>query len=238
MLGLRCNYHTLKRRVISGDAVVDAKGKLQVPDAYARRADAAVQTKRRMAEVAVGSIAPGSLIFLDAGTTMFTLAEVLAQRRPGPLCVVTHSLRVAYLLGSVEEIEVRMLGGRLMVEEMCLLSSETMAALSTYRFDLAFLSAGGMTERGVWNSDERLVLFQRSVISRSLEVWFCLDRSKAGKHEGAFLAPWRVADVLLTDATASDLVRAGIPSRGIKIVNARSKPSARPARGVIRQAIY
>ncbi len=217
---------------------VDDSGKLVVAGHYARRADAAVPNKRRIAEVAVSSIPAGSLIFLDAGTTIFTLAEVLAQKRPGPLCVVTHSLRVAYLLGSVEEIEVRMLGGRLMADEMCLLSSETLDALSTYRFDMAFLSGGGMTQKGVWNSDERLILFQRSVIARSLEVWFCLDRLKAGKESAAFLAPWSVADVLLTDATPTALAKARIPSRDIKIMNARSKPAARPARGVSRHAVY
>ncbi|MFQ3670428.1 MAG: DeoR/GlpR family DNA-binding transcription regulator [Verrucomicrobiia bacterium] len=217
---------------------VDAAGRLRVEGSYAERADAAIPNKRRIAEVAVSSIPSGSVIFLDAGTTMFMLAEVLAQKCPGPLCVVTHSLRVAYLLGSVEEVEVRMLGGRLMAEEMCLLSSETMAALSTYRFDMAFLSGGGMTQKGVWNSDPRLILFQRSVISRSLEVWFCLDRMKAGKETGLFLAPWRVADVLLTDATAADLARARISTRGIKVMNARSKPPIRPVRGVTRKAIY
>jgi DeoR/GlpR family transcriptional regulator of sugar metabolism len=212
---------------------------LRVPKEYEKRVECAPKGKRVIAELAVASIPAGSVVFLDAGTTIFVLAEVLAKKCPGPLCVVTNSLRVGYLLGSVQDVDVRMLGGRLMAEELCLLSAETMAGLAGYHFDLAFLSAGGMTRKGIWNADERFVIFQRTVISRAAEVWFCLDRFKVGIEEVAFLAPWREADVLLTDATYEDLVKAQIPLRGIKVMTPGSVAVDRAPRQVSRRkAIY
>jgi DeoR/GlpR family transcriptional regulator of sugar metabolism len=73
-------------------------------------------------------------------------------------------------------------------------------SLSAWRFDLAVMSAEGMTEDGLWNSRDEISEFQRHVCGRSGRAVFCLDASKLGRSAPSFLLPWRAVERLVTDA--------------------------------------
>jgi DeoR family fructose operon transcriptional repressor len=167
---------------------------------FADRLKVAAAAKAKIAAMAVKKISPGMTVFLDAGTTLFAVADLL-RRKPKPLRVVTNSLAVAERLAGVKGIDVDLLGGRMLANQSVLLGPETCQAAAFYSFDLALLGAEGFDAEGIWNSTDEVVALQQAVIRRSKHHAVCADARKMGRSAPAFLLPWEKVDLLLTDVT-------------------------------------
>ena len=72
---------------------------------FADRLKVSPRAKARIAVAAASLITPGMTVFLDAGTTVSTVAERL-RRRPMPVRVVTNSLAVADRLAGIKGVDV------------------------------------------------------------------------------------------------------------------------------------
>ena len=124
-------------------------------------------------------------VFLDAGTTVFAVAERL-HRRPIALRVVTNSLAVAERLAGVRGVDVDLLGGRLLASQSVLLGEQAVRAAAFYDFDVALLGAEGFDAAGASNSTEDVVAMQRAVVACSKRHAICADadegrRPRAGR---------------------------------------------------------
>jgi len=179
---------------------------------FRERQERHAEAKAAIARQALAHVRPGSTLFLDAGTTVYAVAEALARQPVTPLEVVTNSLPVANLLAAVPAVRLHLLGGELLFRQSVLVGPAARAAFRLYRPDLAFLGAEGMDARGLWNSQEDVAAFQREVIRRSGRSFFCLDSSKLGCRAPIFLLPWKRCGALLTDAPWERLAAASIPS--------------------------
>ena len=168
--------------------------------------------KAAIARQALAHIHPGSTLFLDAGTTVYAIAEALARQPVTPLEVVTNNLPVADLLAAVPEVRLHVLGGELLFRQSVLVGPAARSAFRLYRPDLAFLGAEGMDARGLWNSQEDVAAFQREVVRRSGCSFFCLDSGKIAHRAPVFLLGWKRCGGLLTDASLQRLASASIPS--------------------------
>ena len=140
-------------------------------------------------------------VFLDAGTTVFAVAERL-RRRPLPVRVVSNSLAVAERLAGTRGIDVDLLGGRMLASQSVLLGEQTCRAAAFYQFDLALLGAEGFDATGVWNSTDDVTAVQRAVVALSRRHAVCADAGKAGVRAPALLLPWDRLDLIITDAAA------------------------------------
>lgn len=165
---------------------------------FADRLHVAAAAKQQIAAAAVRLVRPRMTVFLDAGTTLFAVAEQLRQQAM-KLQVVTNSLALAERLAGTPGIEINLLGGRLLSNQSVLLGEETCRAASFYRFDLALLGAEGFDARGVWNSTTDVVNLQQAVVGHCRRHAICADGSKAGVATSAFLLPWKEVDQLITD---------------------------------------
>lgn len=168
------------------------------------------ELKRRIAEAAVERISSGDRVFLDAGSTVYAIAECIGELKPDSLEVVTNSLPVAEVLASQGGAEVHLLGGRLLPHQLVVVGAGAGISLSPWEFDLAFLSAEGMNRSGLWNSQDEISGFQRHVCARSQSPVFCLDGTKLGCSAPSFLLPWQEVAALITTATPEDFARKGI----------------------------
>ena len=124
--------------------------------------------------------------------------------------IVTNNLPVAETLAEIKGLEVHLIGGLLLGRQSVLLGEKACASARMWRFDLAFLGAEGMTARGLFNSQEDVVRYQKIVAARSERFAFCLDGTKLGHEAAHFLLPWSRIDLLLTDASAKALKSKGI----------------------------
>lgn len=166
--------------------------------------------KRRIAAAARRLIKGGMTIWCDGGTTVYRLAEQLADDPVSGLVVVTNSLPVAEMLADREDCEVHLLGGRFFRRSSLLIGGHAAENVAAWHFDLAFLGAEGLDAKGAWNSQADMTALQRLVVERSGNTVLLADASKLGCRAPEFLAGWSTFDRVLTDAKPGQLKTHGI----------------------------
>lgn len=207
-----------------GGALADFN--LRFPSFRQRRGHEA-KGKRQLAERAHAVVRPEMTLFLDAGTTLFALAELLRERPVIPLTCVTSNLPAADLLAEVPGIAVHLLGGQLLHRQSVLVGRGAVNNLALWQFDLALFSAQGMTAEGLWNSQAEVVELQRAALARARHALFLLDASKIGRTTAHFLVGWDKVEAYFTDAKPAQLAAAGIPPQTIEL--AQIEPAPAPA---------
>ena len=168
------------------------------------------EAKERIARAALQHVSAGQSLFLDAGSTVYAIAEQLGQSRIDSLKVVTNSLPVAEALASRGSNEVHLLGGCLLPHQLVVVGPGASLSLSAWGFDLAFLSAEAMDADGLWNSQDDISDFQRHLCGRSEQAVFCLDETKLGRKAPSFLTAWNEVDRLITTAKPEDCSGQGL----------------------------
>ena len=177
---------------------------------FAERQAKAEAAKTRIAANALRFLQPGMTCYIDAGTTMLYLADTLRRHPASSATIVSNNLPVAEALAEVKGLEVHLIGGLLLRRQSVLLGEKACQGARQWKFDLAFLGAEGMTSRGLFNSQQDVVRYQRIVAARATRVAFCLDATKLGHEAAHFLLPWSRIDLLLTDASNRALKKNGI----------------------------
>ena len=187
-----------------------------------QRAQWARTAKDRIAQAALAQLPRSGVVFLDAGTTVQSLARHMLRRRCfATLTVVTNSLPVASILGGARGIELHMLGGIFLHRQAMLLGPQSVPALTDWKFDAAFLGGEGMDAGGVTNSHANLAAFQQAVLARSRQTFFCMDATKLGRATPHRVTGWAKGVALVSDAPRSALAAAGIVLPEGQLVSAR-----------------
>jgi DeoR/GlpR family transcriptional regulator of sugar metabolism len=164
-------------------------------------------------------------VWLDGGTTVYFVAEALAERRPEGLVVVTHNMPAAELLADLGDVDVHLLGGQYFRRTSLLLGPRTVSAARRWRFDTALLGVEGIDPAGLWNSLGEVVSLQRAVVRASALRVVLADAVKFGRRAAEFLGRASMVDRILTDAPASDFEAAGLrPGQRLGIPKSGAKP--------------
>jgi len=191
-----------------GGALADFN--LRFPSFRSRRSTG-TQGKQAIVQQAFGLLRPEAVVYLDAGTTVFMLAELIRATPVRPLTCVTSNLPAADLLAEVDGVSVHLLGGQVLRRQSVLLGDEACRSAGYWNFDLALLGAEGMTREGVWNSSAAVVALQKAVMAKSKTTAVLLDRTKLGRTAPTFLGGWDTLNALLTDTPADALKQEGVP---------------------------
>lgn len=170
-----------------------------------------ITSKRRLARQALAFLRPDMVCFLDAGTSVYLVAEELRRHPVLPLTIVTVNLPVAEMLAQVEGIAVHLLGGQLVVRQSVLLGPGALSSCTLWNYDLAILSAEGISQEGIWNSQEEIIALQKSVLARSHRALALIDRSKLGHTTQFQLTDWNSPLDLLSDLSPDELTAHQIP---------------------------
>jgi len=205
-----------------GGALVEYNQKFP---SFRERLDRASDVKRRLAETAARLLKPDQTVWLDGGTTVYYVAEALADRRPPGLVVVTHNMPAAELLADLGDVDVHLLGGQYFRRTSLLLGPRTVSAARRWRFDVALLGVEGIDRAGLWNSLRDVVVLQRAVIRASALRIVLADAVKFGRRAAEFLGRASGVDRILTDASPSEFEAAGLrPGQRLNITKGGTKP--------------
>lgn len=166
--------------------------------------------KKRIARSAAALLGDNQTVFLDAGSTVYSVAAAVSESPPENLTVVTNSLPIAEIFALSGSSEIHLLGGRLLPHQLVVVGPGAGLSLSAWRFDVAIFGAQAMDSSGLWNSQDQIVDFQRHVCGRSSQTVFCVDSTKLGMTGPSFLLRWQEADRLVTTASAELLHSGGI----------------------------
>jgi DeoR family transcriptional regulator, fructose operon transcriptional repressor len=184
------------------------------------RSQRASKEKRELAKAAVKLIQAEETLLLDGGTTTLEVARQLIGR---PFQIVTNSLPIANLMANQPGIELVIIGGYLYPKTGVALGPIAVAALKHIRARRLIMSVGGITENGLFNSNQLLVETERQMMQAADEVIVVCDSGKLGRSALANLCELDAVDQLVVDAGITDVWRRIIEDAGIQLTIAAAE---------------
>src|SRR5471030_282265 len=183
-----------------------------------QRRDHRVAAKSRLAQAAETLIAPGSLIFIDAGSTNLGIAGALPDV---PLTVVTNAPAIAALMGDRPQVELIVIGGRVDRRAGASLGAGALRDIEMLRPDVFCLGACGIVaDAGVTAFHYEEALFKRRVAEASKAVLVAATGDKLGTA-----APYQVLDAarlthLVIEHDADAAIAAAYAALGTQVLRA------------------
>jgi DeoR family glycerol-3-phosphate regulon repressor len=154
--------------------------------------------KKRIAAAAARFVSDGDIIFIDAGTTTFYVAEAL--RHHCDLTVITNSLGVATALGGINGNRLFLAGGQMDYEYRAFSDSQAQDYVAGFTPHLALLSAGAVSaDRGLMDFHAGEATMSRIAYATAQRVLLAADASKFGRYGLMATAPCASVGVLVTD---------------------------------------
>src|SRR5580700_3485956 len=183
--------------------------------ALEERSSRELEEKRIIATAAAERIGDGDAILLDGGTTTLEVARLLVGR---PLQIVTNSLPIAHLFASSRETDLIFLGGYVYPRTGVALGPLTVRMMDDIHVHQTILSVGGITAKGLFNSNSLLVETERLMMRCADEVVVVADHTKIGRQALAFLCELSDVDTLIVDAKATVEQRQLIEAAGVRLL--------------------
>jgi DeoR/GlpR family transcriptional regulator of sugar metabolism len=190
-------------------------GEQLVMPALEERTSAAISEKAAIAKAAAARVRDGDAILLDGGTTTLEVARLLVGRS---LQIVTNSLPIANLFAGSREVDLVLLGGYLFPKTGVILGPLTVRMMEDIHVHQAILSVGGITSKGLFNSNVLLVETERRMMRCADEVVVVADHSKLGRQALAFLCGLGAIDTLIMDSAVSEEGRRMIEDAGVQLL--------------------
>ncbi len=173
------------------------------------------EEKRAIAKAAVARMRDGDAILLDGGTTTLEVANLLVGR---PVQIVTNSLPIAHLFAWSRKSDLIMLGGYVYPKTGVALGPLTVRILPDIHVNQALLSVGGVTAKGLFNSNLLLVETQRQIMRCADEVVVVADHTKIGRPALAFLCELSEVDTFIVDPQLTQEQRQLLTQSGVRLI--------------------
>lgn len=177
-----------------------------------------IELKREAAKKAVKYINDDDVIFLNSGTTNTILAQELAER-PVKCTVVTNNMAVVSVLMMQSNIKVIVIGGDIDPLEKSVYGGVCERELSTYYFDIAFLSINAANlDKGYTDFRLNEITIMQNAVLNAKKVIAVMDSSKFGKVAKKLVFKCDAVDLIVTDDHFSHSQKEKLVKKGIDIV--------------------
>jgi len=167
------------------------------------RSSIAPEEKKRIAQKSCEMISDGDIVIIDGGTTTVEMTPYLVSKR---IRVITNSLLIAQKIHisrkSLDGPEVILLGGLMYAQAGLVVGPQTVANLSTYNANWAFLSVGGLSDGSATNSNQLVVETEKEMIRQAEKSVIMADYTKIGKRSLCNMCQLNDIDYLITNEVA------------------------------------
>ena len=168
----------------------------------AERATKHSAEKRAIAQHAARLVGPQDFVYLDAGSTVDALIDVLSEKRAvyATDCV-SHALKLAS-----RGFEVIVLGGSLKSATEALVGPDANAAIGRYHFTLGFWGTNGATpEDGFTTPDFAEAEVKRLSMAQTIHRFVLADASKLGRTSLVTFGDFQSATIVTTKSSSSTI---------------------------------
>ncbi len=174
--------------------------------------------KDRIAKAALDLLpGEGGSILFDAGSTTARTAAALPT--DARLTVFTNGLPVAGRLVAHPQLDLHLLPGRVRRTTQAAVGSDTVAALSDLRVDVAFVGTNGLAVgHGFTTPDPDEAATKRAIVAAAKRVVVLADSTKFGLEAAVRFADIDHADVLITDDAAAEADVRALEQAGVQVV--------------------
>jgi DeoR/GlpR family transcriptional regulator of sugar metabolism len=193
--------------------------------ALEERAACQLEEKQLIARAAAARIRDGDAILLDGGTTTLEVARLLVGRS---LQIVTNSLPVANLFASSRETDLVILGGYVYPKTGVALGPLAVRMMEDIHVHQTIMSVGGITAKGLFNSNLLLVETERRMMRCADEVVVVADHTKVGRQSLAFLCELAAIDTLIIDPDLTPAQRGLLDQASARLILAGQANNSSP----------
>lgn len=174
--------------------------------------------KSRLAAAAATLVAPGSTIFLDAGSSNLAVAQALPV---APVTVLTNAPSIAARLLDKPHVDLIMIGGRIKQSLGGSVGATALRELQLIRPDLYFIGACGVDlQAGVTAVDYEEAEFKRRLSSQSKATAVVATTSKIGAVASYSVLPISQLTHLIVEAATSAEVAEAYAAAGTRLLRA------------------
>lgn len=189
---------------------------------YDRRKEIEKAGKECIARKALDLVEEGDTIYLDYGTTIFTLAKELKKFEK--LTVVTNSIPIINELKQSEGIELIILGGNLRKNEDSLFGTFAMNNLQNIYVDLGFFGCAGFDlGPGLTNYHMGELEVSKAMVSHSQTAILLADHTKFGQIALNKTVDVEELDIIITDKITKPKMFESIKGLGLEIFETGGK---------------
>jgi DeoR/GlpR family transcriptional regulator of sugar metabolism len=203
-----------------------AEGRPAIATAWSQRVEQARAAKDAIAARAAELVQPGSTIFLDASSTVLCLARRLMEDPPNELTLVTSSPAIAYEM-QAESVHVVVTPGELDQHMRMLAGRWTVEFLSQLNFDIAFVSAAGITlGEGLTTSRRPLADVVNAAHAAAQRCIALIDATKFGRASLLTIMRAGDPDLIITDSDLPGDVAREYEVAGVHLETLSTKEAA------------
>ncbi|MCD8285747.1 MAG: DeoR/GlpR family DNA-binding transcription regulator [Clostridia bacterium] len=166
-------------------------------EAYIKKTTINTDSKITIAQKAASLIDRDTSIFLDGGTTAMYLAKEMPDI---PCSIFTNGIAVAMELAQKKNINITVVGGQLMKDNLSTSSPAAKEYFDRTNFEIAIVSATAFTPDQGFSCNSQIESdLLKNVFKKARMVYMMLDSSKIGKINPYTFATIEDIDVLITD---------------------------------------
>jgi DeoR/GlpR family transcriptional regulator of sugar metabolism len=186
-----------------GGAVLPALASME--HSFRQRLGTATDAKARLAETAFALLAPGETVFLDASSTTYFVARLIALRGLA-VRVITNSLPVLQELSDAEHVEVVAIGGTFRRLTSSYVGPAAVRSVRDHFADRLLMSVTAVTPRGVMaDADVLEAEVKRAMLDHAEQSALLLDESKLSARGRQAIAPVGAVSLVLADGLSPDM---------------------------------
>ena len=178
---------------------------------FSTRADRNIYEKHEIARKACQLIKDGDVIFLDASSSVFFLANEILNR--SNITVVTNNLEVISLL-SQSKLEIISSGGRLSKDtRSCFIGDDAMNCFSKIRADHAFFATKSLSPDGtLYDCDREEVAVRTVMLANTANKVFLCDTGKFDTYSTYKQGTLKDVDYIITEKKPQEVTLQGFPN--------------------------
>ena len=177
--------------------------------------------KMALARRAMEEVRPGATIFIGSGSTTACLAQCLLDSHE--LTVITNALNVALELAPAPGVSVIVTGGSFRRGEMSLTGPIAQSTLKQTPFEVAFISAQGISaDGGLSTAFTPEAATDRVVLEVAPRLVVLAEAHKLGRTAPICVGPTAAIDLLVTDADPDDDECLRVAAQGVAVVPLRA----------------
>ena len=175
------------------------------------------EAKARIAAVAAEILQENDSMGVTSGSTIEAFVRQIKYK--GPMKVVTPSIRLGVLLSEKMDVDLRILGGRVVANSMSTRDEYSIKGLDNVRCSKLFFSCDGFSvEDGVTSAFVEEAHLTECMMNVAQQRILLADSSKIGKCGFGRICGIEDVDTLITDSGISDSLREKIEALGVEVI--------------------
>lgn len=209
----------LIRRIHGGAASTENKEDDKDYKKFENRLSSEHEEKREIALKALKYISNDEVLIIDASTTCYELAKLLANTELR-LTILTNGLKIAEVLKNNANISIVLIGGILARNSYAIEGDFGTDILDKFNIHKSFISAHSINiENGLTDFNVYEVMLKQKFIHKSDKIFALIDSSKFDKKSASTICTLSSIDLLITDRGLDEKTKGYYEIEGLNINN-------------------